>query len=453
MSEETERVSDDRRLNTWKEIAGYFGRTERTVKRWESTRKLPVRRMPNGPRSVVFAYERELAVWLKGREADDLPPYEAAEASAAELTPPTSLPHPPSRRILPIITAAGVVIGAFAGLWVLTGSPFSSIQQPRTSNENTQAASLYRAGLYEWQTRTPEGLTRGVDYFTQSIVHDPQFAPAYAGLAMSFDLLREYTTMSPEYAYPRAKAAAERAIALDPSLGIAHAALAFADFYWSRDPAEAKREFRQALALSPRDATVHHWFATMLMVTGDFAAAVSEIDKAEALDYESTAIQADKGFILYFAGQKSEATALLKRIEQSEPSFYSTHRYLALIAYWRGDDEGYLDELASSAKLRKDQSDSALAAAGRTGLLNGGHFGMLKAILAEQLRRYSRGQTSAYSVALAFAATGNEASMLDYLKRSLDRREPETIAMRIDPAFDRLRTEPQFRELVMRAGT
>jgi tetratricopeptide (TPR) repeat protein len=292
-----------------------------------------------------------------------------------------------------------------------------------------------------------------VDYFTQSIVHDPQFAPAYAGLAMSFDLLREYTTMSPEYAYPRAKAAAERAIALDPSLGIAHAALAFADFYWSRDPAEAKREFRQALALSPRDATVHHWFATMLMVTGDFAAAVSEIDKAEALDYESTAIQADKGFILYFAGQKSEATALLKRIEQSEPSFYSTHRYLALIAYWRGDDEGYLDELASSAKLRKDQSDSALAAAGRTGLLNGGHFGMLKAILAEQLRRYSRGQTSAYSVALAFAATGNEASMLDYLKRSLDRREPETIAMRIDPAFDRLRTEPQFRELVMRAGT
>jgi tetratricopeptide (TPR) repeat protein len=116
---------------------------------------------------------------------------------------------------------------------------------------DAEAADLYRSGLYEWQTRTPAGLKRAIDDLTQAIVRDPGFAEAYAGLAVAYNLDREFSDMPAADAYARMRAAALRAIALNPSLGSAHAALGFVDFYWLQQLPAARKEFERAAALAP----------------------------------------------------------------------------------------------------------------------------------------------------------------------------------------------------------
>jgi tetratricopeptide (TPR) repeat protein len=246
-----------RRLKTWKEIAAFFGRDERTMKRWEAMRGLPVRRVPKGVRSAVYAYEGELRAWLEADGAADSS--EAATKRSAVW-------------FKGVVIAALALFVAAAGLLALKSPWRTTVESDGTRHvPSAEAEKFYQAGLYGWHSRTPAGLNHAVDDFTQAIVHDPQYAKAYAGLANCYNLLREYTAMPPDYAFPRAKAAAERAIALDPSLPDAHTALAFVDFYWSHETAAARREFERAVILAPRNATAHHWYATFLMNLRDFA--------------------------------------------------------------------------------------------------------------------------------------------------------------------------------------
>ena len=114
-------------------------------------------------------------------------------------------------------------------------------------------------------------MNKSVDYFTQAIVHDPNYAPAYVGLANSYNLLREYTLMPASEAYPRALAAARRAVELDDQSSEAHASLAFALYYGTWDAAGAEREFRRAIELNPNSAVAHHWYATYLATLGPFS--------------------------------------------------------------------------------------------------------------------------------------------------------------------------------------
>ena len=151
-------------------------------------------------------------------------------------------------------------------------------------------------------------MNQAVDYFTQAIVHDPNYAQAYVGLADCYNLLREYSAMPPEEAYPRALAAAKKAVELDDSSAEAHTSLAFATFYGSFDAAGAEREFRRALALNPSDARAHHWYATSLFAEGRYAEALSQIEMAQQLDPASSAILADKGLILLYAGSREQSS-------------------------------------------------------------------------------------------------------------------------------------------------
>ncbi len=442
-----------RRLDSWKAIAGYFGRAERTVKRWEVTRGLPVRRLPNGPRSAVFAYENELAAWLAQGTV-------AAGAAAAPLPEPPATAEVGKRRWknwLALGTIAGVSIAAVAAaVWfalpAALGPGARPASQPARRPANAQAANFYSSGLYEWQARTPSGLQRAVDDFTQAIVHDPGFAPAYVGLADAYNLLPEYTTMPPEDAYPRAEAAAERAVALDPSSGEAHAALAFDAFYWSRDPVRARREFTRALGLMPRSATVHHWYATFLMTMGEGKAALAEIRTAEALDSASTAIRADEGDILFFAGDPDAAAMLLRGLESTGPQFSSPHLYMSVIDRTRGDNDGYLREMAEFARLRHDESGATVAAAGARGLASAGRQGMFKAMLRAELGLWPSGGQSAYDIAASYGLLADPSQALFWLRVSIARKETASIAMRIDPAFASLRKTRTFQELLHKAG-
>lgn len=246
MAAEISQNPTSRRFDTWKEIVGYFGRDERTVRRWETSRGLPIHRVPGGAGGTVYAFESELAAWLRGNPENT----EEPSPTTANASPPARDDH--VKLLWQTLAVLIVAIGAFGFYW--RAQPHGGAEIPTATSRNPQAAASYRLGLYEWQTRTPAGLTNAVQDFKRAVERDPNFAQAYAGLANSYNLLREYTTMPPSTAYPLAKLAAEKAIALNPKIGEAHAALAFDDFYWSRDVRGARQEFLSAQALEPRNA-------------------------------------------------------------------------------------------------------------------------------------------------------------------------------------------------------
>jgi tetratricopeptide (TPR) repeat protein len=272
MGETPARQKSKHRLDSWKEIAAFFGRDERTVRRWEKERGLPAYRVPGGERGGVFTYTEELREWVKGRAGE----FEAAEfetlraiadgavadrradgeeiervspsepsKNPANSVPVLNLPAAPAApqpsNVRMVLWLAPLVV--VAGLVILLSFSHRDPQYKQAlaapHRPNAEAQELYLKGEYHRAKRTPEDLNKAVDYFTQSIVKDPSYAQAYVGLADSYNLLREFSVMPAEEAYPRALAAAQRAVELDDTSAGAHTSLAFATFYWNWDPVTA----------------------------------------------------------------------------------------------------------------------------------------------------------------------------------------------------------------------
>jgi TolB-like protein len=174
---------------------------------------------------------------------------------------------------------------------------------------NAEAYEAYLKGRYFWNKRTGEGLKKAVDYFNEAIEKDPNYAQAYTGLADSYALMGdwEYSVLSPKAAFPKAKAAASEALALDNTLGEAHASLAFVLdlFDWNWETAD--REYKQAVDLSPSYATAHQWYAWHLIVLGRNSEAITEMRRAESLDPLSLIISADMADVLLIAHRYDES--------------------------------------------------------------------------------------------------------------------------------------------------
>ncbi|MGC1372468.1 MAG: tetratricopeptide repeat protein [Candidatus Sulfotelmatobacter sp.] len=463
------------RLDSWKEIAAFFGRAERTVKRWESERGLPVHRVPGNGRSSVFAYTHELADWLKSRPED----LDSEAPTPSELAPPSgdsagaiaaepALDKPANEEVA-AVGSQGPSFGSTPrahtrALWAAASASFLLIvlliiflAQRGTfrfasagshHSSNSEAQELYLKGRYFWSRRTPEDLTRAIDYFTQAIVRDPGNAEAYVGLADCYNLLREFGVMPAADAYPRAIAAAQRAVELDDTSAQAHNSLAFATFWWLWKGATAEREFKRALQLNPDLVRAHHWYATYLMALHRFPEAIDQIDQAQRLEPGSSALLADKGYLLWCAGRHSEALALLKQLETTDPSLSSTHYYLARIAWEQRDYTDAIAEWRTVAELRHDQAGLALADARAGGLSSGGLRGMLQAQISLQKTAVDAGGGDAYDLAVSYAALGRTRDALAYLQLAFDRREAGLLTS--DPPIPALQNDPEYRRLMAR---
>lgn len=449
------RVSNQR-LDSWKEIATFFGRDERTVRRWEKERGLPVHRVPGGGRSGVFAYTDELREWLKGR-AEELDSDPAGIRAVPEnhgiaVMPTPGLSRSRRRRRLAIWFALSLAVlaGVLVAIWYNHRQTQLRNVQASAHIANAEAQELYLKGEYHWSKRTPDDLNKAVDYFTQSIVKDPSYAPAYVGLADCYNLLREFSVMPPEEAYPRALAAAQKAVELDDNSAGAHNSLAFSTFYWNWDPVTAEREYRRALQLDPNFVQGHHWYATFLLTSGRFPEALDQIEQARKLDPSSTVIQADKGLVLFHAGHKDEAVALLKQLESTDPSLATTHAYLALIYSDRKDYPSYFAELKQAAQLRHDAEGQAVADAAERGFSAGGFEGMRESMLQVQKRFFDQGAGSAYELAATNALLGDKEESLRYLQMAYEKRETGILYLSRDPDFKILHDDPAYQEITGR---
>jgi len=477
MAAHSEPLAPKKRLDSWKEIAAFFGRDERTVKRWEKERGLPIYRVPGSSRGGVFAYAEELAEWLKAPnlvlEVAEVP---AESASQDESRDRLAAPASPTNGILaevpPLLPAFDspvpsrlaaakpffwlVPLALIAGFFLV----FSfSHREPRFKNAlaaphvpSAEAQDLYLKGRYYFEKRTPDDLNKAVDFFTQAIVHDPGYAAPYVGLADTYNLLREYSAMPAQEAYPRALAAATKAVELDPNSAEAHNSLAFASFWGFFDAATADREFRRALELDATLPRAHHWYATFLIEIGRTQEAMAEIERARQLNPSSTPILADKGFILAEAGKTEEARALLTQLSVSQPDFIHPHRYLADCYFAEGNYTRYFAEKSIVARLRHDVTAEKSIDAEEKGYRRGGLQGLLEARLRTRQELFDRGFGSAFDVAEAHASLGENDDAMKYLQVAYQRHDLMLATLPLNNSFRPLHQNQEFRDLVAKIG-
>lgn len=431
MAELSEGSQPDRRLSSWKEIAAYFGKDERTVKRWEATRGMPVRRLPRGSRSSVFAYPSELEAWLRGD-----PPESASESGT------------PSRWRAALLRVAAVFLLA------VVGAGFASAVMPGmlAHTPPPAAVALYRQGVVDWNSRTEAGFDRALDEFNRAIALDPGYAAAYAGLANVYNLISQYTNAPAAPSYAKARAAAEKALDLDPNLAEAYAALGFNAYYGAHEFNRSAELFDKAIALDPRSAQTLHWAALTGMHTGDFVRPLELIDQAQQLAPDSRAIRANKALILFYAGHPDEGLALLADLRQAHPDYLATPSYLATIDLATGRYADFLDAYEQAATVEKNAARVAIVAAARRGYAQGGNAGMLAALFAAQQAQHAAGNEPAYPAAVTAAMLGDDDVALTLLEEAVEKGESDTLSLRIEEAFQPLYGNPRFTALLHKVG-
>ena len=461
------------RLDSWKEIADYLGKGERTVKRWESERGLPIHHVPGSGHGSVYAFVAELDEWLLSHKPRDSST--GAGSAPCEIgthfTPQSSTKksHIDARfngaisrvRKLAPWSALIVVIFAAGGYFVVrhgSGENRTSLyslhagaKANASSNLNSEkqiAHDLYLRGRFEWNKRTPDSLNRALDYFTQAIVHDADSAESYVGLADTYDLLREYTMMPENEAYMRAIAAAKKAIQLDGSLAEAHRTLAFDEVWGNWDFATAQKEFQRAIELDPRDPITHLWFANAFAGPGWYEMSIREINRAQELDPTSHAILADKGLMLFDAGQEKQGLELVKQVEQTDPEFLSPHRYLAKIYMSQRDYPNFLMESEQAALLSHDEVLKDIIAAAKAGFHRDGERGLLNDLYLSQKKYYMEQRFPGTLFAATCARLGRKDEALDVLQQEYNRHSPTFLMIRQHPDLLALSNEPAYQKLL-----
>ena len=477
------------RLDCWKEIAVYLGKVERTVKRWDVDRGLPIHRVPGGGRASVYAYTSELDDWLKSaklreseaaletNQTDDLPGESSRALSAAADVSPTEDSHFPerssSRSVLSrnlVLAFCGFLLACVFGIAIyfagmrktgqalfrtLPGVFANSHERPNptlsnsvSGSEKNQAQGFYLKGRFEWDQRTPDSLNRALDYFTQAIVHDPGYAPAYVGMADTYDLLREYSTMPDREAYARAIAAARKAVELDDSLAEAHRALAFSEWWGAWEFVDGEKEFRRAIDLNPKDPIARKWYANVLSVQGRFAAGLEENERAQELDPASESILADRGWMLFNAGKKDEGIALLKEVERSAPEFLSPHSYLMVISLELKDYPSYLKEGEKTAEVESNPVLKDIIESARAGFMRDGEGGLLNSLYARQEEYYKAGKLSGTTLAATCILMGKKQKALGLLEEAYQRHESTVLSCMSQADLLPLSDEPRYKALV-----
>ncbi len=326
----------------------------------------------------------------------------------------------------------------------LSGSEQHAIAARPT--ENTEAHQLYLKGRFFWNKRTAADLRKSIDYFNQAIATDPKYALAYAGVADAYVLLPGYTGGAPRDCYPKAKAAAKKALELDDTLAEAHTTLAMAIWSYEFDFAQANREFQRAIEVNPNYATAHQQYGNVtLSALGRFDDAIAEGKRAVELDPLSLIINADLGMSYYFARRYDEAIAQQRKTLEMDPGFYFAHFTLGEALLAKRDFDEAISEYQKARALNDDPF--VLGLLGQAYASSGHKTEALK--ILEQLKDLSKQRyVSAYSFVVVYLGLGDKEEALRWLKQSYQDRAGSDVGwIRVDSLVDPLRGDPRFEAL------
>lgn len=310
---------------------------------------------------------------------------------------------------------------------------------------DTAAYDLYLRGRHVWLQRGDP--RRALELFREAVDLEPTFARAWAGVADAYTILGSQGTLPADEAHPAARAAAERALELDPDLGEAHASLGavFADYYWEWEA--AGRHLRRAIELSPSYATAHEWYAELLARLGRADEAVQVARQARRVDPLSEPARASLVHALRLAGRLDEALEEARRQLEVAPGYVFGPLNLGLVLLDMGRPGEAADRFQETVE-RSGGDASALALLGAARARAGNPEAAHRAL--EELE--GRGSTAPLLPAMVLTGLGEEDAALDALEAGLERRHWLMGTLAVEPMWDPLRDRPRFRAILDRLG-
>jgi serine/threonine protein kinase/Tfp pilus assembly protein PilF len=320
----------------------------------------------------------------------------------------------------------------------------------KTRRVDPVAYEAYLKGRQYWNKRNAESLRKGIACFHDAIERDPTYPLAHVGLADSYLIAGFYSDIPPKDTFPKAKAAARRALELDDTLAEAYAPLALANSLYDWDAPAAERNFQRAIELNPGHPTAHHWFAEHLSAMGRLDQAITESMQALELDPLSSVINSCVGWILYRARRFEEAALQLRMALEWDRNFLPALYYLSLAHLQMSSPEDgvrvseRIVEFLPESGMGKANLARAYAAAGMTDRAH--------ALLAEVTNLAKRQYVHSYFIAKIHLALKDYDQTLDWLEKARAERSPWLAWLNVEPLFDSLREHPRFREIARSAG-
>ncbi|HEY2103879.1 MAG TPA: tetratricopeptide repeat protein [Chthoniobacterales bacterium] len=314
--------------------------------------------------------------------------------------------------------------------------------------ENMEAHELYLKGRALAGKRTADDLKRAIDYYNEALTRDPNYALAYAGIADGYTLLQEYSSLPGAEAFPKARAAAEKALALDNDLAEAHSALGLVLQTADMDLKGAKREFERAIELNPNYAGAHYFLGLVVLAPlGHIEDAIAEVKRAVELDPFSAIINANLGYCYILAGRYPEAITQLQKTIQLAPKFGYTFGCLGIAFELSGRTDEAIAQYQKADQLQVVDYHGLTFLSHIYGTIGQQEkalqiFNQVKAV-EEQ-----KGEVWAFGHALMELGLGNNEQAIDWLERSYQAKESGIIVyIKVDRMLDPLRGNPRFETL------
>lgn len=313
-----------------------------------------------------------------------------------------------------------------------------------------EAYEDYLKGRYYWNRRSPEGFSKAIGYFEDATRRDPQYALAYAGLADCYGIIGAtiYGALPSAEAAPKAKAAAIRALEIDPSLAEAETSLATAKFNYDWDWAGAAEGFKKAIEMDPRYPTVYQRYSLYLSAMGRADDSFEQIRKARDLDPLSISINVSFGWRLYLAREYDRAIAQLGDALELDPNYEWARVNLGQAYEQKGEYNLALQEFRHALELSPSSPLTISALAHAYGV-SGNHTEATK-LLADLQTRSKKQYVPAYYIAIVYLGLGKNELAMDWLEKAYADRSNGLVFMKVEPELDPLRNNPRFAALQAR---
>ena len=317
---------------------------------------------------------------------------------------------------------------------------------------NPEAYELYLKGRFYLNRRTYAEIDKSTEYFQRAVEKDPGFALGYAGLADSY---LANAIRSPQDFEPKAKTAASRALELDDDVAEAHAALGAEKADFEYDWRGAEQEFKRAIELNPNYAEAHFRYAwTYLTPLGKSEQAIAEMKRALELDPFSPIYNTVFGLTYFYARRYDQAQEQFQKAIELNPDFFVTHYHLAWLYSQIGQYEKAIGELTKGRLLSGDDRTVKAAAADdvalRKALAAEGPRGFWQQLLRSNDKLV--GNIGEFDIPQIYARLGDKQNALEGLNRNYEERRALGTLLNVDPAFDSLRSDARFGELIRRIG-
>ena len=334
----------------------------------------------------------------------------------------------------------------------LTGDERKVLTKRYTNN--VAAYQHYLKGRYFLSRRTEAGYQKGLEHFQQAIKLDQRYAPAYAGLADSYNImgLYVYALLRPHETFPKAREAAREALEIDGELGEAHASLGYTKLNYDWDWPGAERELKRAIELKPDDSPSHHYFSHYWMAMGRVEHSLAASLRALELNSFDLTLNAHLGWHYLYARQYDQASEQLLKAIELDPNFVTSHLYLGYVYEQKGKNEAAIEEFSRAMKLSEEGRRPVIEAALGHAYARAGKRTEAQRVLAGLKETAQRRFISPYGIAVLYLSLGDKEQAFVWLNRAYDERDNWLNYLKVEPRLDPLRTDPRFNELLRRVG-